>query len=202
MPGSHLAAAAALAAVLAACSSGDGGKTGAAGTTGATTTTAAAAAAAPPADAGEAGFRLELRGFGPVRVGMTVEQAGAALGRRLVPVITPPDEECATYGPESGFDGIAFLVARGVVVRTDVTAGPTSTADGLTIGQTEAEAQRRYGGRLAVGAHDYLVGGHYLTLIPDAPDDGFRLVAETDGTKVTGLRAGRMPEVEYSEGCL
>lgn len=192
----------ALAAVLAACSSGGGGDRAASPPTAATTTTTvspAPSSSAPPA----AAHRLELRGFGPVRVGMTVQEAGAALGTRLVPVIDPPDEECATYGPESGFDGVAFLVARGVVVRTDVTAGSTQTPEGVALGQSEDEAQRRYGGRLAVGDHDYLVGGRYLTLIPTTPaDEDFRLVIETDGRKVTALRAGRLPEVEYSEGCL
>lgn len=192
----------ALAAVLAACSSGGDGDRAASPTTAAATTTTvspAPSSSAPPA----AAHRLELRGFGPVRVGMTVQEAGAALGTRLVPVIDPPDEECATYGPESGFDGVAFLVARGVVARTDVTAGSTQTPEGVALGQSEDEAQRRYGGRLAVGDHDYLVGGRYLTLIPTAPaDEDFRLVIETDGRKVTALRAGRLPEVEYSEGCL
>ena len=196
------AVAGALAAVLAACSSGGDGDRAASPPTAATTTTTVSPApslSAPPA----AAHRLELRGFGPVRVGMTVQEAGAALGTRLVPVIDPPDEECATYGPESGFDGVAFLVARGVVVRTDVTAGSTQTPEGVALGQSEDEAQRRYGGRLAVGDHDYLVGGRYLTLIPTTPaDEDFRLVIETDGRKVTALRAGRLPEVEYSEGCL
>ena len=189
------------AAVLAACSSGGDGDRDASPTTATTTTTTAepAPSSAPP----EGAYRLELRGFGPVRVGMTVPEAGAALGTKLVPVIDPPDEECATYGPESGFDGVGFLVARGVVARTDVTAGSTQTTEGVALGQSEDEAQRRYGGRLAVGDHDYLVGGRYLTLIPTAPgDEGFRLVIETDGRKVTAMRAGRLPEVEYSEGCL
>lgn len=189
---------------LAACSSGDGdGGAGSPEATSGETTSSTAAPSSSPTVAGEPSYLLDLRSFGPVRVGMTVDQAAAALGRTLLPVISPPDEECATYGPESGFDGVAFLVARGVVARIDVTAGPTRTPEGLALGQTEDEAQRRYGGRLAVGDHDYLVGGHYLTLIPTAPaDEDFRLIAETDGRKVTALRAGRLPEVEYSEGCL
>ncbi|HVM03876.1 MAG TPA: hypothetical protein VM242_01780 [Acidimicrobiales bacterium] len=197
------AAGVAVAAVLAACSSGGEGDPAASPPTAATTTTTTVAPPPSSSSPATAGYRLELRGFGPVRVGMTVQEAGAALGTRLAPVIEPPDEECATYGPESGFDGVGFLVARGVVARTDVTAGSTQTPEGVAIGQSEDEAQRRYGGRLAVGDHDYLVGGRYLTLIPTAPaDEGFRLVIETDGRKVTALRAGRLPEVEYSEGCL
>ena len=191
-----------VAVALTACSSGDDDRTDAAppsSTAAPSTTSSTAPPSTPPSDAE---LRLDLRGLGPVRVGMTVAEAGAALGRPLVPVVPPPAEECAMYGPESGFDGLAFLVARGVVARADVVAGPTATTEGVAIGQTEAEAQRRYGGRLEVTPHDFQIGGHYLTLVPTAAADaGFRLVIETDGTKVTALRAGRLPEVELTEAC-
>ena len=132
---------------------------------------------------------------------MTVAEAAGALGRPLEPV-TAPTDACTLYGPASGFDGLAFLVADGVVARVDVTEGPTATAAGMAIGQSEADAQRRYGGRLQESPHDFVLGGHYLTLVPtDAVDAGFRLVAETDGVKVTSMRAGRLPEVELTEGC-
>ena len=146
-------------------------------------------------------LRLDVSGLGPVRVGMTVEAAARALGQPLEPV-TAPTESCTFYAPASGFDGLSFLVAGGTVARADVTSGTTATAEGMAIGQTEAEAQRRYGGRLRLSLHDFQLGGHYLTLVPIDPDDaGFRLVAETDGTKVTSMRAGRLPEVELTEGC-
>lgn len=146
-------------------------------------------------------LQLDLRGLGPVRVGMTVAQAGAALGRPLHD-LGSPTEECTLYGAESGYDGLAFLVARGVVARADVIGGTTTTAAGVAIGQSEAEAQRRYGNRLAVTPHDFQIGGHYLTLVPTDPADaGYRLVLETDGGAVTSMRAGRLPEVELTEGC-
>lgn len=189
--------------ILAGCG-GDGGGRAAgpapSGTGRVTTTTTAPPTSVAPVSA--AGLTLDLRGLGPVRVGMTVAEAGAALGQPLLPVIEPAAEACAMYAPETGFDGLAFLVARGVVARVDVIAGPTATPEGLAIGQTEAQAQQRYGGRLEVTPHDYLIGGHYLTLVPTEPADAdFRLVAETDGTRVTSMRAGRLPEVELTEAC-
>lgn len=165
----------------------------------ATVTTAVPAPSTPPV--ASAGLELELRGLGPVRVGMTVAEAAGALGRPLEPV-TAPTDECTFYAPASGFDGLSFLVADGAVARVDVTDGPTATAEGMAIGQSEADAQRRYGDRLRESPHDFALGGHYLTLVPTDPGDaGFRLVAETDGVKVTSMRAGRLPEVELTEGC-
>lgn len=184
-------------AVAGACS---GGGTPAVTTT-TTPVTTASTTAAPPSTVAVEDLRLDIRGLGPVRVGMTVEAAAQALGRPLEPV-TAPTDECTFYAPATGFDGLSFMVAAGTVARADVTAGGTATTEGVAIGQTEAEAQRRYGGRLRVTAHDYDLGGHYLTLVPTDPADaGFRLVAETDGTKVTSMRAGRLPEVGFTEGC-
>ncbi|MGH9179262.1 MAG: hypothetical protein ACRD0N_12010 [Acidimicrobiales bacterium] len=188
-----------LAGVAASCRGGDGSdatsdqRDTVASSTAATTTAAPAPAPAP--------LTLGLRGVGPVQVGMTVAEAGAALGATLRD-LGAPTEACTLYGPERGFDGLSFLVASGVVARADVTAGTTTTAEGVAIGHTEAEAQRRYGNRLRVTPHDFSIGGHYLTLVPtERADAGYRLVLETDGVRVTSMRAGRLPEVEYTEGC-
>ncbi|MGH9181277.1 MAG: hypothetical protein ACRDY5_06140 [Acidimicrobiales bacterium] len=185
---------------------GDGGDQAAVTTTtatGASSTTAASTATTAPGAPGAEALRLELRGLGPVRIGMTVAEASAALGRDLQALgLGDPDAGCELFAPAAGPDGVAFLVTGGTVARVDVIGGPVVTTDGLAIGQTEAEAQQRYGGRLAVTNHTYTPGGHYLTLVPADPADGaFRLVAETDGTTVTALRAGRLPEVEFPEGC-
>lgn len=167
------------------------------------TTGSSTATTAPGAPAvGE--LRLAPGGLGPVRVGMTVADATAALGRTLRALGLDPTGEkgCELYAPDGGPDGVGFMVTQGTVARVDVIGGPVQTIEGLAIGQTEAEAQRRYGGRLAVTPHAYTEGGHYLTLVPaDPAESQFRLVAETDGTVVTSIRGGRLPEVEFPEGC-
>ena len=200
--GRTLVAAGLAVALLASCAGGDGG--GAGGGEGGQTAPSPApstSVAPEPAPGVPAPLRLDLRGLGPVRVGMTVADAGAALGRPLQ-VLALPTEECTLYAPATGFEGVSFLVAHGVVTRADVSAGTTLTATGVGIGRTEAEAQRAYANGLRVTPHDFLVGGHYLTLVPSEPADaGFRLVLETDGVRVVAMRAGRLPEVERTEGC-
>lgn len=41
-----------------------------------------------------------------------------------------------------------------------------------------------------------------LTSVPDDPPDRTRLVVVPDDRRVTGVQAGRLPEVELREGCL
>ena len=94
------------------------------------------------------------------------------------------------------------MVVKGRIARVDVTEGPVKTRSGAAVGDTEAQVQARYSGNLQSSPHKYVQGGHYLTLVPsDAGDASFRLIFETDGTKVTRFRAGRQPEVSYIEGC-
>jgi hypothetical protein len=188
-----------LAGVAASCQGDDGSSDAATQRDSVASSTTTTAAPAPTTVA--APLTLGLRGVGPVQVGMTLAEAAAALGAPLRD-LGAPTKACTLYGPERGFDGLSFLVAEGIVARADVTAGSTTTDEGVTIGQTEAEAQRRYGNRLRVTPHDFSIGGHYLTLVPtDRADAGYRLVLETDGVRVTSMRAGRLPEVEYTEGC-
>lgn len=165
--------------------------------------TAAAATNAPGRGSQLATARLGLRGLGPVTVGMTVDQAAQAAGTALAPMGGPDaGTGCEYVRPEGAPDGIGFMVIDGVIARVDIIAGTVATDAGVTIGLTEAHAQRLYDNRLDVSPHNYTEGGHDLTLVPaEVADKDFRVVLETDGTNVTAMRGGRLPEVEWVEGC-
>ncbi|MGI8807963.1 MAG: hypothetical protein ACR2KK_09010 [Acidimicrobiales bacterium] len=143
----------------------------------------------------------DLRGVGPVRVGMTLAEASAAAGRRIV-AKPAPSPECGFADPEGGPEGVSFMVVSGRIVRVDVAGGPVKTLSGAGVGDTEPQVQARYSNRLQSSPHKYVPAGRYLTLVPtDAADSGFRLIFETDGTKVTRFRVGKQPEVSFIEGC-
>ncbi len=142
-------------------------------------------------------------GLGPVRVGMTVEEATAAAGLAM---IAPTDSAPAAspgcgFARVDGFDGVGFMLIDGVIARVDVFSGSTSTASGAQIGSTEDEIKTLFPDVITVSPHQY-VDGNYLTLTPTAENlTDFRVVFETDGQVVTGYRAGRVPQVEWIEGC-
>lgn len=149
-----------------------------------------------------ADLRLAPKGLGAAEVGMTVDQVSSILGRRLRGLGGERAPACEIYAPESGLDGVAFMMASGRLVRVDVIAAGVTTTTGLAVGQAQAEAQSRYGGRLQASANPAVAGGQVLTLVPDAPDQNFRVVIETDGKVVTAMRSGRLPEVGTPVGCL
>jgi hypothetical protein len=81
--------------------------------------------------------------------------------------------------------------------RIDLTAPGVPTESGIDVGATEARVREAYGSRLSTSPHKY-VDGHYLTI---TTDPAHRIIFETDGERVTRYRVGRLPEVEWVEGC-
>jgi hypothetical protein len=180
-------------ALLLACTRGGDG---AADTTPAGATTGATSAATAPAS--PAAWTVTENGWGPIRAGMSVADARAALGGDLP---EPTHRECDHLKPPRGPRGVLIMAVGGRVARVEVTDTTVATAAGARVGDTEARINALYPGRVQTGPHKY-VDGHYLVVRRGAGADSvYTLVFETDGQRVTRYRGGRMPEVEWVEGC-
>ena len=144
-------------------------------------------------------WTVTAKGIGPISAGMTVAEASAAAGNSLVAPAAP--EECDWARLKDGSDGLLFMIQNGKISRVDVTRASTiATAEGARIGDTEDRIKSLYPG-VAVQPHAY-TDGHYLVVTPAAAaEKDFRLVFETDGSKVLRYRSGMTPAVEYVEGC-
>jgi hypothetical protein len=93
------------------------------------------------------------------------------------------------------------MAVGGQIARVEVTDSTVATAAGARVGDSEARINQLYAGRVQTGPHKY-TNGHYLTVRRGTgADSAYRLVFETDGRRVTRYRGGRMPEVEWVEGC-
>jgi hypothetical protein len=157
--------------------------------------------AAPPPDAvaPEARWTVTPAGIGPLRAGMTLADARAALGAPLPD--PPPGAECA-HVPVGGAPGeVLAMIVDGRVARIEVKDGAVATDRGARVGDSEARIDSLYRGRVRREPHKY-TDGSYLVVEAEAPADAAqRLVFETDGTKVVEYRAGLMPAVSWVEGC-
>lgn len=191
--------------LAAACGPGAGGDTA-----GTPDSIAAAApegdSASPAAPAEQSEWVLRLDGAGPVRVGMTVDEARAALGGDLrmgdPAGATEPGPDRCEYPRSTRLPPRVRMMVEGQrVVRVEVDSGSVATAEGARIGDTEARVRQLYPGRVTVSPHKY-TDGRYLTVRPAAASDTTHLlVFETDGRVVQRFRAGQKPQVEYVEGC-
>lgn len=142
---------------------------------------------------------LSGRGLGQVTIGMTPEAAAAALGAPLHPR-SGSEESCWYTTRADGIDSaVLYMISDGAVVRIDARQGAAITdAKGFGVGASEQAVIAAYGEAAKTAPHKYVEGGHTLRIA--GPGDT-ALVFETGEGKVTTLRAGRVPFVDYVEGC-
>ena len=156
----------------------------------------------PAESAGGAALRVTLYGIGSVRAGMSVAEASSALGSTLeLPTGAGAAESCSYLRWPGGPDGVLIMAEHLTIARVDVRSGTMATEEGARIGDTAERIRLLYPGRVTASAHKY-TDGQYLTIAPASPeDDAFRLVFETEAGRVTQYRSGRVPQVQYVEGC-
>ena len=142
-------------------------------------------------------WAVTLHGAGPIRFGMTVAQASGALGT----TIGASPQGCDYASMPGAPAGMRFMVVDGRIVRADVDSAGLPSDRGAAVGMTAAEVQRLYGESLAVVPHKYDTAGRYLVFAPPTGDTAYRVLFETSGDQVVRYRAGRVPEVEWVEGC-
>lgn len=147
-------------------------------------------------------WTISPAGYGPVHAGMTLEQAVQAGGRAFgEPQMGSEECDYFLFAGDSIRGSAHFMVVNGQIARVDVNDSTIATAEGARIGDTEQRIMELYPNRVTVQPHKY-TDGHYLVVAPSSPaDSGRNIIFETDGQRVTTYRAGRMPEVEYIEGC-
>jgi hypothetical protein len=138
-------------------------------------------------------------GVGPAKVGMTLSQLNIALGEKFAMPRNKDDQSCFVVKP-AGHPHTAFMIEDGQFSRVDVDAPGLSTTEGIHVGDSEAQARRVYGARLKIEPHQYIEGGHYLTVRSHDGRYGTRF--ETDKGKIQSFYAGRFDAIQLVEGCL
>ncbi len=164
---------------------------------------ACTAAAPPPAGAStlRPSSKVSTAGLGPVKIGMTVRRAQRAGHVDLVSQ-GPGLGDCRYVRPRNRRIRASFMVIKGRIARVDVAQRGIETLTGFTVGASARAVRAAFGDRLRVTRHAYVPDGAYLEYVPrDRLDAGRRVIFETDGSRVTSIRAGRLPEVRYIEGC-
>jgi hypothetical protein len=142
---------------------------------------------------------ITTAGWGAVRVGMTPARAAARLGGRLVTRKGALEPESCHYRSSPRAPGLLFMVVEGRIARVETKDARYATLSGVRVGDSEETALRTYAGRSQVLPHKYTDTGKYIVV---ATSDGQRaVVVETDQGRVTQIRGGQRPAVEYVEGC-
>lgn len=170
------------------------------GTTTTTTSSTTMTTTVPPPPPSE--WKISTVGLGPIRVGSTVEDAAAAAGVTLSGELEPLVSESCYFVVPEGIDGVIFLVLDDRIAFTHVSTPDFTTSSGAVVGMTEDELKTLFPDNLVEG-NEFTFDGTALVYVPTDEDDlEYRVVFETDGGAVTGIRAGILPGVAFIEGCL
>ncbi len=138
-------------------------------------------------------------GVGPAKVGMTLSQLNTALGEKFAMPRDKDDQSCFVVKPVK-HPHTALMIEDGHFSRVDVDAPGLSTTEGIHVGDSEAQARRVYGARLKIEPHQYIEGGHYLTV--RSHDGRYGMRFETDKGRIQSFYAGRFDAIQLVEGCL
>lgn len=142
--------------------------------------------------------RLRVDGIGPVRIGMTLEQARAVSG------LTMPHSEggvCVGYQTDGAPAGVAFTAVEGSnrLDFVSVSQPSIATVSGIRVGSTVAEVRRTYGDALKGSVQDGW--GRLVFRATDPALDRFAMAFLFSDGKVAGIWSGLRTIVERDEIC-
>lgn len=143
---------------------------------------------------------ITTEGIGPVLVGMTESEAEAA-GNIELSTDGYVSGSCGYFHTDS-LNGVNFMFHKGTLARVDVMNPAISTLSGVSVGDSEADVYAAYGESIKETPEFYEPEhSSDLTYIPDDPNDHSRVSFDVTRGEVVHIRAGRLPEVNYVEGC-
>ncbi len=152
-------------------------------------------AALAPACAMAGPDTLSPMGYGAVRFGMKVQEAEIALKQRTT---RPYEATGCGYVEFKKYPRLDFMIEDGVVTRADARGNVRNSAN-VRVGMTIAKIKALHP-TVRIEPHKYDESGHYLIL--ESNDGRAAIVLEEGRGKVTDIRAGLKPAVEYVERCL
>lgn len=167
-----------------------------------TTTTVAVPVTLSPSDP-----FVTTGGMGAIRVGMGVEEAAAAAGFELSgepdPNVSDTCYHVIAPDDEAAYADVSFMVVDDVIVRVEIRGDSTATTrSGAGIGISETSLRAMFPGQLEDAEYS-AGGGGGLEFVPkDEEDVQYRVQFAIEGGVVTEYRAGVLPAVAFTEGCV
>src|SRR5467141_1737660 len=96
-----------------------------------------------PSQASRGQWRIDFHSVGPLRIGMSVAQASAALGE-TIRLSSPDDCHWSHARPTQAPHGVSLTVAHDTIVRIDADSAGVPTVDGIQVGAAIREISQKY----------------------------------------------------------
>ena len=136
---------------------------------------------------------LSPDGYGKIQFGQRLDQVERKLGQRATP--RPLDPSCPIVRFKR-YPQVSFMVENGVIVRADARTVVRNSA-GVTARMSARDALRQ-APAMRSERHKYDEQGQYL-ILPNGENKA--LIFEASKGKLTTMRAGIKPAVDYVEMC-
>jgi hypothetical protein len=147
----------------------------------------------------DARWCLGFSGLGPIRAGLTADDALALADWPSVSRKSAT-EACWIMPFRGGKSDFSLMIIDGKVARIEIRGESTlMTLSGAYVGMTEGALKSLYGPSLESQPHKYDEQGRVFVLKSAAGDHGLRF--ETSAGKVTVMHAGPWEHLNYVEGC-
>ena len=142
-------------------------------------------------------WQIDFRSVGPLRIGMSVAEASAALREQLA--VPPSDSLCgwSDVKPSNSPPGLWLTVSRDTIVRIDVDSPGVPTVDGLQVGSNIDDILQKYD--TLVTREIMLDGEPKFTIASKEPERAFLIVFRTDGARVIQITTGRRRAAQVEE---
>jgi hypothetical protein len=140
-------------------------------------------------------------GIGPLRAGMTIREAAAALGGGFAAPAEGANECTWAVIPDAPH-GFNVMLEKNRVVRVDVEEGTIATATGLRIGDPIEKIRSAYpDAKIEIQPNAYTDYARDVLVTPSSDPGQHQIIFETDGKTISRFRSGQTPQVGYVEGC-
>lgn len=147
-------------------------------------------------------WRISQFGYGPIKTGMSVEQAERLLGTKLEPDGLGVNPDCYHVTPLKGHMGLLLMIESHRISRVTVYGEQSriKTDKDIGIGSSQKAVIKAYGPSAVIQQHHYSggAGDKYLTYWNKNETRGIRFV--TNNNKVESIHGGTS-SIQYVEGC-
>jgi hypothetical protein len=135
--------------------------------------------------------KLKPDGLGRLKVGMSEGAVERVLGESI------RQDKLGSCGTARLRARDYLMFTRDRLVRVSLSSPHYATRKGVRVGMRQGVIRNRYGRKAKRAPHAYNPDGFYFKVTYGSR----RIVFETDGARITAIHGGRVPEVDYVEGC-